>query len=541
MRLELKAFDDIGRSMYVIHPDGDLHSCYENTLVTVLRETDGADELENLIKNDDFCALANHQRMVLLFPNPQDNHWDASPAGKDLADVNEMLERFHKLKDFNDHTVYHNMHNARYMVGFGQGATLVNTFAVSSCVNLAGIFTVGGRVTEDAKKNALGSAVSAILWNTDVDTVDFFKQYNETDVEADGMFKNSVNGAQFVMAAGEKTDVTLPAVLTFGWQHLFSKVCRPNTTEYGVMDYRLVRDDYKFIVHENDARLGDNSGLEHTWFEYVPECVRENPDKKVPLMIFSHGALDTPGNMANTTKLHLEAEKNGFLLVFTWSSDRWMWNIDMEDTKYDDIAYLKALIDYMKKTYPVDETQVFMGGFSNGSAMSQIFAMTNPELVAGVFANNTMAFQNRNTKPFAIAGAKKLQFDYRMPVWYIYGTRDIEYPAVRGSGQQVQYDFWKAYNNISFKQTPYSAQPDPSGVGVPGDVIEEVYPSPQFPKRKHTTHRFFSVDEKPLNLYNYTLVEGKGHDANPEEAGMAWNFLRKFYRMPDGRLGIKGE
>jgi pimeloyl-ACP methyl ester carboxylesterase len=304
------------------------------------------------------------------------------------------------------------------------------------------------------------------------------------------------------------------------------------------MDYRLVRDDYKFIVHENDTCLGDNGGIGHTWFEYIPEAVSTNPGKKVPLMIFNHGGADTPGNMANTTKLHKLAEEKGFILVFPWSTNKWSWNMDMLDSMYDDVTYMHALIDYMIAKYPVDPTRVYMSGFSNGSAMSQVFAMTNPERVAAVFANNTRFAQNRNTKPFAIAGAKKLNYDFRMPVWYVYGTRDVEYPAVRGSGQQIAYDFWKSYNNISCKETPYISEPASCGVGVPGDVIEVNYPNPQFPQRKVTTHRFFSNDPKPMNLYNYTLVEGKGHDANPEDGELAWEFIRKFRRMPDGSLVI---
>ena len=57
-----------------------------------------------------------------------------------------------------------------------------------------------------------------------------------------------------------------------------------------------------------------------------------------------------------------------------------------------------------------------MGGFSNGSSMSQVFAMTHPDRVAAVFANNSASYTYTHTRAFAIAGAKKLEYDYRMPV-----------------------------------------------------------------------------------------------------------------------------
>lgn len=43
-----------------------------------------------------------------------------------------------------------------------------------------------------------------------------------------------------------------------------------------------------------------------------------------------------------------------------------------------------SLIEYMKQTYPIDETRVYCSGFSNGSAMVQVFAMVHPEIVAAV-------------------------------------------------------------------------------------------------------------------------------------------------------------
>ena len=351
---------------------------------------------------------------------------------------------------------------------------------------------------------------------------------------------NSVNDAQLVyIADGQKENLDADTI-KYGWEKLFSRVCRPNSCEYGDMGPRTVRDDYKFVVHENDKQLGDNDGIGHTWFEYIPESVKADPEKKVPLMLFNHGGADTPGNICNTIKMHEIAEKNGFILVYPWATSRWGWNQDMVGNQYDDVAYLYALIKYMERNYAIDETRVYIGGFSNGSAMSQVFAMTNPEIIAAVCADNTRFAQDRNTRPFAIAGKKKLDFDYRMPVWYTYGTRDIEYPAVRGSGQQVQYDFWKSYNNITCKPTPYIDEPASCGVGVRGDVVEEYYPNPRYPERKYTTHRFFSNNPKPQNLYNYSLADGKGHDCNPEEAWLGWNYIKQFSRMPDGSLVISG-
>ena len=38
MRVELKKYDGIERDMYVIYPAGERLCCYENTIITILRE-----------------------------------------------------------------------------------------------------------------------------------------------------------------------------------------------------------------------------------------------------------------------------------------------------------------------------------------------------------------------------------------------------------------------------------------------------------------------------------------------------------------------
>ena len=123
-----------------------------------------------------------------------------------------------------------------------------------------------------------------------------------------------------------------------------------------------------------------------------------------------------------------------------------------------------------------------------------------------------------------------------MPVWYTYGSRDLEFPATRGSGQQNQYDFWKGYNNITVKQTPYRNEPDVNGVGVTGDKVEVYQPSRRYPETVYMTHRFYSNDPEKWNLYNYTLAIGKGHDSVPYEARLGWNYIRQWRRLPDKRL-----
>ncbi len=537
MKIELVTYRDLG-SMYVVYPDGPRISCYENTLLTVLREDTGRESVEKLLDSAELRELIDRQRILMLFPNPRNGVWDTKLGRKhrgEMQTVMDMVTKFNSRCEENDHSPYHNMHNARYYIGVGSGAVMAQSIAAVYPVNVAGIFTIGGGLPARTMEMTVHEPVSAVLWNAPEETAAFFKALDQTDSQAaDGRYFSSRNDAQFVYAEDRPgAELDADAIL-YGWKHLFSKVCRMNSSFYGQLFPRTVRDDYRFIIHEHEDILGDD--CEHTWFEYIPEAVRKAPGVQVPLLMFLHGGADSPANIANSIKLHELAEEEGFILVHPAATDDIFWNQDMDPRLNDDCGFLEKLLDYMVERYPIDTTRIYMGGFSNGSSMSQVFAMTHPDRVAAVFANNSASYTYTHTRAFAIAGTKKLEYDYRMPVWYMYGSRDLEFPVVRGCGQQNQYDFWKGYNNITIKLTPYTNTQAAGGVGIVGDHVEFYQPSSRHPANTYMTNRFYSNDPEELNLYNYTLCIGKGHDSVPYEARLGWNYIKQFRRLPDRSL-----
>ena len=48
MRMELISYKGLG-SMYVVYPDGPQICCYENTLITVLREDNSQESVEKIL------------------------------------------------------------------------------------------------------------------------------------------------------------------------------------------------------------------------------------------------------------------------------------------------------------------------------------------------------------------------------------------------------------------------------------------------------------------------------------------------------------
>ena len=234
MRTELINYDDLERSMYAVYPDGERICCYEYTLITILRDADSYDDISTLLEEKSVCKLLNSQKIILLFPNPICKKWNYSLDSSlpdDLSDIPEMIRRFNYQPAMEDVGIYHIMHNARYLIGTGTGASMVHTIASCNPVNVAGIFTIGGSISEKAAAACVNSPVPAILQDADETVKNFFRRLNQTDSGCDGYFYNKINDAQFVYLSDEKAanHTITGKTLRFVWEQLCAKVCRWNS------------------------------------------------------------------------------------------------------------------------------------------------------------------------------------------------------------------------------------------------------------------------------------------------------------------------
>lgn len=333
------------------------------------------------------------------------------------------------------------------------------------------------------------------------------------------------------------------------YKDFMKPIRRMNTGTNGDTAPRMDFDKVKFDAYIEDTRLSDK--MAHTWFVHCPEKLKNTG--KAPVMIFFHGGSDSPMEAAEMSKFHELGEKEGFITVYPWGSDRASWNCNYTENGFDDVAYVKALIAWLKENYPVDEGRVYVSGFSNGAAMAQIYAMEYPEEIAAVCHIDSnwpghrlglAKIEMTDVEAFRRGLLKKETYDYRMPVWYTYGTREPSFPVYKGCSQQLQYDFWKAYNHIPLEVTPELENPHPCGCGVPGTVCEDLYPSAEYPHHRYQVNRFYENGSKEngnLNLYNYVVMHDKGHDVAPMDPVLAWEYVKQFRRKEDGSLMIIGE
>ncbi len=565
MALIYKELSDIGRSMYLYFPNQERRTAFKRCCVTVLR--DGVDEasVHAVMEAGNLARMAEEYGIIFSFPNPKGQGWNYDFSGEtdDIGAFSAFQDACNKEDDRPMAcnamgiptyeammSVWHPMYDSRYVIGLGNGAHMACTLAACRPENIAAVVALGGRLCEAARQRAVGAPMPVCLTDSDRATSNYFRVANETgSVKRQGAWlvsRNRANQGQCVMTREDKTDFTGELFLDV-WDRVMRRTRRTNTSVYGDIEPRLDLGQAGFEYYLDDTRLAEDKKKPHTWFTHVPASVKQNPDKKVPLMVFFHGGSDNPEEAAQMSRFHELGERDGFITVYPWGTDRTQWNSALRADGADDLGFCVALIRYMTQHYPVDKERVYLSGFSNGAAQAMTVAMLYPQLIAAICPIDSNWPGERigpgELKPLDIAlferaMQKKEEFDYRMPVWYTYGSREPSYPVFCRSSQQYQYDFWKKYNHIRVENTPGIDSPDPCGCGVPGQIQERLRPSQRHPAHFYDVQRFYTEDLGHWNLYNYVVMHDKGHDIADMDPELGWQYVRRFRRLPDGGLGM---
>ncbi|MFH1513147.1 MAG: PHB depolymerase family esterase [Bacillota bacterium] len=550
-----------GRSLYICFPPGPARSMKRTSALIVLRDHGGVESVKDLLGAGGTARLCEEWQVILAFPNPIGGRWNwtLTPSLPDdiafLEHIQNELDSpaesvpfsmalaasSNPLKDERFYRLWHPMADVRYIAGMGTGASMACALAALRPQLTAAVFAENGTLSPAARAAGTGAPVPAFLLNCPQETAEYFLHANgATKQIGANEYCNPLNPCQRVFLADTEMNTPLPVA----YDALMRHVRQVNTSVHGDAEPRLLPGaDDGFTPYADDDSLAD--GLRHTWLVHVPKSVREHPDVRVPLMVFFHGAGDNPLEAADMTKFHMLGERDGFVTVYPWGANRMTWNSNMVPDEPDDDAYAVALIRDMIHRYPIDSERVYLSGFSNGAAQAHAVAMCHPDLIAAIcpidanWPGTRMGVTDitwRDVAPMRIGMEKKQEFDYRMPVWYTYGGREISYPVYNGSTQQKQYDFWKMYNNIPIKPTPPKENPHPCGCGAPGDIYERLAPSAAHPEHAYDVHRFLSADADRPNLYNYVVMPGKGHEIAPTDAELGWRYVRQFRRRADGSL-----
>lgn len=258
-----------------------------------------------------------------------------------------------------------------------------------------------------------------------------------------------------------------------------------------------------------------------TVYLYLPQAVKEHPEKKVPLVLFMCGtSCDPLGNLVESG-WPAQAEQEGFIVI---SPD---YN---NYATYSETGFLISVVEHMLENYPVDRSRIYSTGFSNGGAASIALTRDYPGYFAAISAMGWMIDMDNKDGVYEW---------YDMPFQVVQG--DGEFTVRTSSGAMTVMDDEKKgiralmlMNEMispdtqpDYNQTPYwGYEPDESrSVTIGGrrwdfcDYRKEGYSIP---------------------FAQLVTVEDDQHRPRPEEAVIAWEFFKHFQRDETGRIIVSG-
>lgn len=544
------------RNMYAYAPKSGCPHPKQCQVLMVLRNENDEDSAAKLMKELKLDALAEEQNFLLLFPNPTDSGWNYTADPGRENDMDYLIRCFGVLKGselgvsgFNGMIFY--------LAATPEASAMMMTMAAKKPINvpamLIGSFPEGYEIPADA----LNVETAALVSNNPT-AADYLLKANGSGAveEFDGitMHYGSNPNVRLLLTDREIDAEILPTV----WERFLSETRRWQNDVHGCYQKRTNFTEKGFVGHVKDTSLGCNNGFPHTWYEYIPPQLR-GTDEKVPLLCYFHGGGCVPLYGAEQSDWHEIADKENFIVVYPEASQQNMWNTwnDHERLAYSDRDFFLALIEHMKTVHPIDETRIYVSGFSMGGMMSNGMACVLPDVVAaaapcnayneGYFSSyaamdrrrkagvagdlTTSAFDgDEPDSPTKIeADEKKAAYDYRMPVFQISGLLDQKWPIEDPADKRIQtFDYWKKYNHIPL--IPHVCN-NAYESGLTAD--ESWYDGDD---ERFLRHRWF--DENGVAMYELFLTKRCPHALDIRTASFAWEFLKKFSRNPDGSLNI---
>jgi polyhydroxybutyrate depolymerase len=113
----------------------------------------------------------------------------------------------------------------------------------------------------------------------------------------------------------------------------------------------------------------------------------------VPLVLVLHGATQSPASAERMSGMSELADREGFLVAYPSGTSRFgrmpTWNAGnccgyALNNNIDDVGFVRALIEKLKRDYNVDPKRIYVTGISNGGMLSYRLACELADQVAAV-------------------------------------------------------------------------------------------------------------------------------------------------------------
>ena len=178
----------------------------------------------------------------------------------------------------------------------------------------------------------------------------------------------------------------------------------------------------------------EHGGIERCWILYVPDLT--DTTKSIPILLDLHGLQRNAYQQYNFTDMDRIARENNAIVLYPQGyGDSWNFGACCDPAKeenIDDMGFLETLIKDSLERFPVDTKRIYLTGWSNGCAMSQVLANKVSDLITAV-ACMSMYFIGEEASNYS-----------PIPVMEIHGFFDeiAPYSSLVPSGIFFQQEIW---------------------------------------------------------------------------------------------------
>jgi polyhydroxybutyrate depolymerase len=105
--------------------------------------------------------------------------------------------------------------------------------------------------------------------------------------------------------------------------------------------------------------------------------------QRLPLVLDLHGSGDTSGGQARNSGFETLGASERFL-VATLEAEGGRWNVPVQASRADDVAYVRDVIAHVAARVCTDETRVYATGFSGGGRMTSLLGCQLGSRIAAI-------------------------------------------------------------------------------------------------------------------------------------------------------------
>lgn len=230
-----------------------------------------------------------------------------------------------------------------------------------------------------------------------------------------------------------------------------------------------------FVLQAQTTKTINHGGTDRQYLEYVPSSY--NASTPAPVLFVLHGLGDDMSNMFNATGFRTIANQHGWIVVTPQALEANVsllgqsvnigtaWNSGVSasflasniiiNDGVDDSGLMMAILDDLIANYNVDQSKVYVTGFSMGGFMANRLAIEHGDRITAIASvSGTVGNEVKENTPTGHVSAMHIHGTGDGTVGYEDAAFKVMIMSVSvGLGAEATVDYWRNFNHCSSTPT----------------------------------------------------------------------------------------